>query len=248
MTLIEAIIIGLIQGATEFLPISSSGHIMLVERLLGVESDLSFTLMMHLATLCAVVIVMRKQILSALKGNIKWKILLASAMSFLVVIATNGLIKVAMSGTFLAVCFLITAVMLLASGFVKAKKTEINYFDAAMIGLVQGIAVLPGISRSGSTVSAAIMLGNERESSMSFSFLLSIPIILGSALIDFISEGLGAFEPLPIIFGFIAAFASGMVAIKLMLKLTKKSFDFFAIYLAALSLFLILNDLFLHLF
>lgn len=248
MNVFQAILIGIIQGLTEFLPVSSSGHIVLFERLLGIESEMSFTLAVHLSTLLAVLFVMRKEALAALKGNTKWKICLASLMSFLVVIAISGLIKIAFSGSLLAICFLITAVMLLLSGLFKPKKTEISYLDAAIIGIVQGVAVLPGISRSGSTVSTAVMLGNDKEEAVSFSFLLSVPIVLGSAVIDFFTEGLGSVEVLPLLLGSLAAFVSGFVAVKLMLKLTKKSFDLFALYLTALSAFLIINDLFLHLF
>ncbi len=248
MTVIEAIIIGLVQGLTEFLPVSSSGHILLVERILGVKSELSFTLIMHLATLLAVLIVMRKDAFAALKGDYKWKIVLATLLSFLVVVAISGAIKAALGGALLAVCFLFTAVILLLSGFFSPKKDKIGYFDAAIIGLAQGVAVMPGISRSGATVGTAIMLGNNKKEAVSFSFLLSVPIIIGSSLIDFLSEGIGSVEIVPLIFGFFTAFLSGLFAAKMMLRLTKASFDFFALYLTVLSIFLIINDLAIHLF
>ena len=248
MTVIEAIIIGLVQGLTEFLPVSSSGHILLFERILGVKSELSFTLIMHLATLLAVLIVMRKDAFAALKGDYKWKIILATLLSFLVVVAISGVIKAALSGALLAVCFLFTAVILLLSGFFTPKKDKISYFDAAIIGLAQGVAVMPGISRSGSTVGTAIMLGNKKKEAVSFSFLLSVPIIIGSSLIDFLSEGIGSVEIVPLIFGFSTAFLSGIFAAKTMLRLTKASFNFFALYLTVLSIFLLINDLAVHLF
>lgn len=249
MTVLEAILIGIIQGLTEFLPVSSSGHILLTQRILGVQSELSFTLILHLATLLAVVIVMRRQIWEVARKPKKWgPLIVATVASAIVVFACNDLFKSAFDGKYLSTCFLITAVMLLVSGFVKPKKQEITYLDAAIIGCVQGLAAMPGISRSGSTVSASVLLGNERSTSVSFSFLLSIPIIVGSALIDLISEGLGSIQFLPLLFGFIAAFISGLGAIKLMLKLTANACDWFAIYLTALSSFLIVNDLFLHLF
>ncbi|MCH5163869.1 MAG: undecaprenyl-diphosphate phosphatase [Clostridiales bacterium] len=249
MTVWEAIIIGLIQGLTEFLPVSSSGHIILAERILGVQSELSFALILHLATLLAVVIVMRKEIWECARTPKKWgPLAVATIFSAIVVFAFNDLFKLAFDGRYLSTCFLITAVMLLFSGLVKPKKQEITCFDAVIIGCVQGFAAMPGISRSGSTVSTSILLGNERSTSVSFSFLLSIPIIVGSALIDLISEGLGSIQFLPLLFGFISAFISGLGAIKLMLKLTSNACDWFAIYLTALSVFLIVNDLFLHLF
>lgn len=247
MTVLEAIIIGIVQGLTEFLPVSSSGHILLTQRILGLESDLGFTLILHLATLLAIVLVMRKQIWDTIRAPKSWgPLIVATVFSGIVVLLFNGIFKSAFDGRFLSACFLITAIMLLCSGFVKPKKQKIGYFDAVIIGLVQGLATLPGISRSGSTISAAGLLGNERKQSVSFSFMLSIPIIVGSALIDLITEGVGSIQFLPLIFGFISAFISGLFAIKFMLKLTAKSFDGFAIYLTALSAFLIVNDLFLH--
>ena len=249
MTVLEAILIGLIQGLTEFLPVSSSGHIILAERLLGVQSELSFALMLHLATLLAVFLVMRREIWEVARTPKKWgPLIVATVASALVVFACNDLFKSAFDGKYLATCFLITAVMLLVSGLAKPKKQEITYFDAAIIGCVQGFAAMPGISRSGSTVSTSVLLGNERSTSVAFSFLLSIPIIVGSAFIDIITEGLGSIQFLPLFFGFISAFISGLGAIKLMLKLTANACDWFAIYLTVLSSFLIVNDLFLHLF
>lgn len=249
MSVLEAIIIGIIQGLTEFLPVSSSGHILLCERIMGVKSELGFTLILHLATLLAVAIVMRKEIWQCIRTPKKWgPIILATAFSAIVVFAMGDLFEPAFTGKFLSTCFLITAIMLLLSGLFKSKKREIGYLDAVIIGCVQGFAALPGISRSGSTVSAAIMLGNERKTSISFSFLLSIPIIVGSALIDVITEGMGSITFLPLLCGFISAFVSGLIAVKLMLKLTAGAFDAFAIYLTALSMFLMANDLFFHLF
>lgn len=249
MAIWEAIILGIIQGLTEFLPVSSSGHVLLAERLLGIKGDLSFTLMLHLATLLAVVVVLRKKLWETIKTPKKWlPLIVATSFSAVVVLLFHNLIEATFDGRFLAVSFLITAVLLLASSFVKPRKTEINCFDAVFIGLMQGLAALPGISRSGSTISTATLLGNSKEQSVEFSFLLSIPIIAGSALIDVITEGLGTVEFLPLIFGFVAAFLSGLFAIKLMLKLIKGSNDFFAVYLTVLSAFLLINDLWLHLF
>lgn len=248
MTVLEAIIIGLVQGLTEFLPISSSGHILLVERIMGVQSELGFTLILHLSTLLAVVIVMRKRIWETVRTPKKLlPLILATIFSALVVFALGGALESALSGKFLAVSFLITAIMLLLSGFIKPKKHEISCFDAVIIGCVQGLAVIPGISRSGSTVSAAVLLGNEREESVSFGFMLSIPIIVASAAIDLLTEGISSVPFLPLLCGFVSAFVSGMVAIKLMFKISR-SYDAFAVYLTALSAFLLINDLFLHLF
>ncbi len=222
---------------------------MLCQRIMGVESDMGFTLIMHLATLLAVVAVMRKQIAEVVTTPKKWgPIIVATLCSALIVLALKGFMLDSLDGRFLPTCFLITALMLLVGGMVKPKKREIGYLDAVIIGCVQGVAALPGISRSGSTVSASLMLGNDREKSVSFSFLLSIPIIVGSALIDVITEGVGSLEFLPTLCGFAAAFFSGLFAVKFMLSLSAGAYDFFAVYLTALSAFLIVNDLFLHIF
>ncbi len=248
MSVLEAIVLGLIQGLTEFLPVSSSGHILLAQRIMGVESELGFTLILHLATLLAVAIVMRKRIWDTIRTPKKWgPIILASIFSALVVFALGDALESVLKGKFLAASFLITAVLLLLSGFVKPKKREMTCFDAVIVGCVQGLAVLPGLSRSGSTVSAAALLGYEKEEAVSFSFLLSIPIIVASAAIDLLTEGISSIPFLPLLFGFISAFTSGLAAVKLMLKITR-SYDAFAIYLTALSAFLLINDLLLHLF
>lgn len=248
MTVFEAILIGLVQGLTEFLPVSSSGHILLCEKILGVENELGFTLMLHLATLLAVVIAMRKDIASLFKKpKSALPLLVATACSAIVVFALKGVLDFALDGRFLTVCFPITALMLLACGLRKPKKQTVGYFDAAIIGIVQGIAVLPGISRSGSTVSTAILLGNDKQQATTFSFLLSVPIIVGSALVDVISEGLSAVPFWPLVAGFASAFCGGMLALKVMFRLTK-SYDFFAVYLCLLTAFLLANDFWLHLF
>ena len=249
MTVWQAILVGLIQGLTEFLPVSSSGHIRLIERIMGIKGELSFALILHVATLFAVVFAMRKEVLDFVRSPKKWGyVIVATLCSLLVVFALSGLLKSALSGKYLAPSFLVTAALLLISGLVKPKKTAITYFDAAIIGCVQGLAVLPGLSRSGSTVSTAMMLGNERAQSVSLSFLLSIPIIIGSTAIDLITNGIGTIRPLPLVCGFLAAFISGTVAVKLMLRLSAKAWDWFVVYLTALSVFLIANDLFFNLF
>lgn len=249
MSVWQAIIVGIIQGLTEFLPVSSSGHILITQRLLGVQSDLSFTLMLHVATLLAVCIVMRKELFLLIRTPKKWgHVIVASLFSLGVIFALRPLLDLALDGELLPFAFLLTAALLLASGFRKPIKAEISCFDAAIIGAMQGLAVIPGLSRSGSTVSTSLLLGNEREKSVSFSFVLSIPIIIGSALLDVATTGLGSTPLLPLICGFIAAFISGYLAIKVMFKLTAAAYDGFAIYLIALSILMFINDYALHLF
>ncbi|MBR2967151.1 MAG: undecaprenyl-diphosphate phosphatase [Clostridia bacterium] len=249
MSVWQAILVGIIQGLTEFLPVSSSGHILLVSRLIGVEPSLSFTLILHVATLLSVVIAMRKEIADFLRSKDKWgKIILATLCSLVVIFGLKGLLSDALDGKFLGISFLLTAALLIVSGFAKPTKDAVGYLDAAIIGCVQGLAAAPGISRSGSTISTAMLVGVEKKASVSFSFLLSIPIIIGSATLDLITHGVGSISVLPLAIGFISAFAAGTVAVKIMKRLTAAINDAFAVYLIALSILVAINDLFLHLF
>lgn len=252
MNIFQAIIIGLLQGLTEFLPISSSGHMLLAARLVNVKISLAEQLIMHLATLLAVVVVLKNDILGMIKRPLQREnrlIVLATIPTVIVVFFLRDLVDSPLSQTLLPYCFLITAIMLLGSGFFKSKvKKEISYLDALIIGIVQGFAAFPGISRSGSTISTSLMLGNDRQKSARFSFLLSIPIIVGSSIVEVWGGGLGSVHFLSLATGFLSAFLSGFLALKFMLKWLGASFDYFAIYLLALSVLLILNDLFLFWF
>lgn len=252
MSVLQAAILGIIQGLTEFLPVSSSGHMLLLGRIMDVRVSLSFELIMHLATLAAVVIVLRKDIWSVVKkplGKEARLILTATVPTVIIVLLFRSTLEKAFDGGALKYCFLITAIMLVASGLISSpRKTEMRYTDALIIGAVQGLAALPGISRSGSTITAGVMTGNSREKSAKFSFILSIPIILGSAAVSLIEGGWAETPFVPLAVGFICAFISGLFALKFMLKFLKRSFDYFAVYLIALSLFMMLNDFALHLF
>lgn len=249
MNVWQAILVGIVQGLTEFLPVSSSGHILLVSRIMGIEPSLSFTLIVHLATLLSVVIAMRKELADFFRSKDKWgKIILATACSLVVIFALNGMLSDAFDGKYLGLSFLVTAALLVISGFAKPTKKEVSYIGAVIIGCAQGFAVMPGLSRSGTTISTALFTGVERSAAVSFSFLLSIPIIIGSATLDLITHGIGSISILPLVFGFVSAFICGLFAVRLMKKLTSKISDAFAIYLIALSAVVIVNDLFLHLF
>jgi len=264
MTILEAIIIGLVQGFTEFLPISSSGHMLLAGRLLGVEVSLGYELFMHIATLLAVLIVLRKEVFSCIRKPISKPTLLiitATVPTVLIVLAFRSFFVSTFDGRFLAYCFLATAILLTAATMIKPKKSKqldlklknninyheelksVSFIDATIIGVVQGFAVLPGLSRSGSTISTGMMLGNEKTTIARFSFLISIPIIIGSSILELSGNGLNmsGISIFPLIFGFLAAFLSGLFAIKFMLKKLLLSFNMFAVYLAALSIFLFLD-------
>lgn len=251
MNILEAIIIGIIQGLTEFLPVSSSGHMLLAARILDAEISLAFELMLHIATLLAVVLIMRKDIFELIKKPFQRQtgLLLASTVvTALILFFLLDFFKSSFSGQLLPYCFIVTAILLLCSGFFKERKQKMSYVDALIIGVVQGCAALPGISRSGSTISAGVMLGAERGAAARYSFLLSIPVIIGSSIVEIAGGGLSSVSFWPLFFGFASAFVSGFFALKLMLKLFSHSADYFAVYLLALSILLLLNDFVLHWF
>lgn len=257
MTVFEAIILGLVQGLTEFLPISSSGHMLLVGRFLGVGTlGLGFELICHVATLAAICAVMRKDV---------WELIgkpLSKPMRMIVVATVPtaviaGLISVfcrdLLDGTALVYCFIVTGILLLCCGFApeRAPYKPMKYRHAALIGAVQGIAAFPGLSRSGTTIATCTMLGYGKEQSARFSFLLSVPVIIGSTAVELIfGGGVGGDAGVAALAAAaVAAFVSGLAAVKFMLKfLSKHGMDGFAVYLFLLSVFMLINDYALHLF
>ncbi len=256
MTVLEAVILGIVQGLTEFLPVSSSGHLLLAANFLGVgQLGLGFELVCHLGTLAAIIIVMRREVWDiARKPLAKPMRLIVTASVPTAIIA--GLISVlfrdALYGNMLVYCFIITGILLLCCGFAanKTAPKPLTYPHAAIIGAAQGIAALPGLSRSGATIAAATILGYPREQAARFSFLISIPVIVGSSIVEIAFNGIGGGIDAPaLIAALISSFISGLVAVKFMLKLLEKhSLDGFAIYLMLLSVFMLLNDYVLHIF
>lgn len=254
MSYLEAFIMGILQGLTEFLPVSSSGHLVLFSRITGTESSLFFDLILHLGTLLAVIIVFAGDIarLAAHPFSHKSKMLiLSTVVSAAVVFLVKDVVKQTFDGALLPFFFLITALVLFCSTYFspRQKSEEIGVLDALIIGAAQGLAAFPGLSRSGLTASAGNFLGIRQKENASYCFLLSVPIILGSAIVEIIG---GNFEYVTsgcLLTGFFAAFLSGLVALMLLKKVfLKNRFDVFAVYLTVLSAFLIINDVWLHLF
>ena len=243
---------GLVQGLTEFLPVSSSGHLVLFQRILGISGDmLLFDIVLHLGTLLAVVIVFRKDLWECIKHPLSKEtlfLIVATIPAILLALFFGDWIEKTFSGAYLGFGFLITAVLLFITGRRKHPvpvTPDLTYKHALIIGLFQGVALLPGISRSGATVSGGLICGMPREKAARFSFLLSVPIILASAVykiagVPAVTESL---EILPALIGLLAAAASGFLAIKLMLDLIKKSkLWYFAVYLTVLGTFVLLNQ------
>ncbi len=245
MDIIEAIFLGLIQGLTEFFPVSSSGHLVLLKDILGIAPSVFFDVMLHVATVAAIVIVFWKELLALLKPPFKKLALLviasvpAAAAGFFL---SGTIEKFFEGGLVLPFMFLLTGALLLTTELVskrrKAPGKPVGIKSAAIMGLAQAVAVIPGLSRSGSTISAGVLSGADRERAARFSFFMSIPIILGSAAYSLIKGGAGVFDSVSVTAvaaGMLAAAVSGFFAIKLMLILIKKSnYKWFAVYLGIL--------------
>ena len=248
MTIWQALILGIIQGATEFLPVSSSGHLVLFNNIFGISGNtIAFSVFLHLATLFAVFIILRKQIWWLIKhpfSPLAKKLYLSTAITVVIALIFESFFKSMFSGAYLSLFFMITAVLLVTTELIASKRPyhAFTYKTAIVVGLVQGIAVIPGISRSGSTICAGVLEGANREECAEFSFILSIPIIIGSMLFeifDCIKLGVPFFDASApeILIAFVAAFLVGLLCVKVMLSVVKKAkFLPFAIYLVGISI------------
>ena len=259
----EALILGLLQGLTEYLPVSSSGHLAIGSALFGIEGEetLAFTIVVHVATVFSTLVILWKEIDWIFKGLFKFQMNDETryVINIIISMIPIGIVGVffkdeveAIFGSGLLVvgcCLLLTAVLLTFSYYYKPRqKAEISKKDAFIIGLAQACAVLPGLSRSGSTIATGLLLGDDKAKLAQFSFLMVIPPILGEALLDgmklTICEVLaGDIPALSLIIGFVAAFVSGCLACKWMINIVKKGkLVYFGIYCAiAGALTLILN-------
>ncbi|MAN28714.1 MULTISPECIES: undecaprenyl-diphosphate phosphatase [Mesonia] len=248
MDVLDALILGIIQGLTEFLPVSSSGHLELGKAILGdnsiPEESLLFTVVMHFATALSTIVVFRKDIWDILKGllQFKWneetqfslKIIISMIPAAIVGILFEEQLEQLFGGSVLLVGFMLIITALLLWLADKAKNTgkPVSYSNAFVIGLAQAIALLPGISRSGSTISTSVLLGNDKTKAARFSFLMVVPLILGKIAKDLLDGNLThTGNSTGLIVGFIAAFISGLFACTWMISLVRKSkLSYFAIY------------------
>ena len=262
MSIIEAALLGLLQGLGEFLPISSSGHLLLGRMLLGLTIDESpaykmLDILLHVGTLIPVLIVFWKDWWTILKNPFKSKTLLllfiASMPTLIVKVVFDDFITGCDTGWFLGVSFLMTAVFLLFAEYTSAKlqsKTDKpGFLHAVVMGCMQGIALLPGVSRSGSTLAGGLLSGLDRKSAAKFSFMMSAPAIAGALLLegkDAIENGwISDLAVVPTIIGVIVSALVGYLAIRFMLKLiTKVSLNWFALYVAILGVIFLAAQLF----
>lgn len=253
MTWFEALILGLIQGLTEYLPVSSSGHLAIGSALFGIEGEenLAFTIIVHVATVLSTLVILWKEIEWIFKGLFKFQMNDETryVINIIVSMIPIGIVGVffkdkveAIFGSGLLIvgcCLLVTALLLSFSYYYKPRQKEkISLKDAFIIGLSQACAVLPGLSRSGTTIATGLLLGNSKEKLAQFSFLMVIPPILGEALLDALKmmkgeDIAGNIPAISLIVGFLAAFVSGCVACKWMINIVKKGkLIYFAIYCA----------------
>ena len=252
MTWFEAIILGLVQGLTEFLPVSSSGHLARAKALFGIEtSDLSFEIVVHAATVLSVIVVFWKDILKLLEGLFKFKwndetkyiamLVISMIPVFIVGVFFKDKVEALFGDGLLVVgcALLVTAALLALSQFYRPRQKEINGWRAFVIGIAQAVAVIPGLSRSGSTIATGLLCGVKREEITRFSFLMVLVPILGEAFLDLVGGGFAASSVGvgQLLLGFIFAFASGLFACKAMIRLVKKaSLGWFAIYCAIVGI------------
>lgn len=253
MDCIEALVLGLIQGLTEYLPVSSSGHLAIGSALFGIqgEENLTFTIMVHVATVLSTLVILWKEVDWIFKGLFKFqmndetKYFLNVVVSMIPVGIVGVFFKDAVEDVFgsglmiVGAMLVLTSVLLAFSYYAKPRQKEkISLRDALIIGLAQACAVMPGLSRSGSTIATGLLLGNKKEKLAQFSFLMVIPPILGEALLDVVKAMKGeavsaGIDTLPLIVGFVAAFVSGCLACKWMINIVKKGkLIYFAIYCA----------------
>jgi undecaprenyl-diphosphatase len=246
MTVFEAILLGLVQGLTEFLPVSSSGHLVLLQKMFGIsEGAMLFTIMLHIGTLISIFVVFWKDILNMIRNPIsKLSLLIISATipTVLIALILKDAVEVAFSSaSFLGYGFLLTGIILWsveskASG--SKELEEMTFLNAILIGVAQGFAIFPAVSRSGSTIAGALFQNLDRKFAARFSFLMSIPAILGSLVFqgkDLIGTDVNL-DWTPILIGTLVAAVSGYLAIRLMMDIiSKHSLKYFAVYVFILG-------------
>jgi len=267
MSWIEALILGVVQGLTEFLPVSSSGHLEIGQALLGTsgEDNLTFAVLVHTATVLSTITVLWREVAKLFQGTfstLKWneekdyvaKILVSMIPVFIVGMFFkeqvesffgNGLLLV-------GVCLLVTACLLALSEWLQRKRQgaghEVGYRDAIIIGLSQACAVLPGLSRSGTTIATGLLCGVKKESVAQFSFLMVLIPILGESFLDLLKllkgEIVSSLEILPAVVGFIAAFVTGCFACRFMIEIVRRQrLVWFALYCAVVGLIAIITSI-----
>ncbi|MEN2282041.1 undecaprenyl-diphosphate phosphatase [Algoriphagus sp. SE2] len=264
MEIIDAIILGIIQGLTEFLPVSSSGHLELGKAILGESKmpaeGLMFTVVVHFATALSTALVYRKDIVEILTGIFKnkWNEETQFAVKIFISMIPAGIVGLFFekqleslfggSVVFVGYMLILTAILLFLADKAKTTNKPVTFFKSFLIGIAQAIAILPGISRSGATISASVILGVDKSKAARFSFLMVVPLILGKIAKDLLdgaismeTQGIGYLTA-----GFIAAFISGVIACTWMVQLVRRSkLSYFSIYCLVVGIVAIFSGLYL---
>ncbi len=257
MDWIEALVLGLIQGLTEFLPVSSSGHLEIAKHIFGVDHETSFyfTVVVHGATVLSTIVVFWTEIAALLRGFFKFrmneetdyilKIIISMIPVGIVGIFFKDTIEELFDGNmlFIGLMLIVTATLLGITHYARKRERKISYLDAFIIGIAQSIATVPGISRSGATIATGLIIGNSKDSLAKFSFLMVLIPIIGANLLELVS-GAGATESVSwsvMFVGFVSAFISGFIACKWMISLVRKSkLIWFSVYCVLIGLITIL--------
>ncbi len=257
MNWFEALILGLIQGLTEFLPVSSSGHLEIAKSLFGVNPEASFyfTVAVHGATVLSTIVVFRREIVTLARGTLKFR--MNDETSYVLKIIVS-MIPVGIAGlllkepiermfnsnmVFVGLMLLITSLLLAGAHFIRKRNRTISYLDAFIIGIAQAFAVIPGISRSGATIATGLMIGNSKDKIARFSFLMVLVPVIAANLLEIVtgeisndSSGIGI-----ILIGFCAAFVAGYLACRWMVELVKRSkLIWFSMYCVIIGLLAVL--------
>jgi undecaprenyl-diphosphatase len=260
MTWFDALILGIIQGLTEFLPVSSSGHLELSKSILGDNSvpseSLLFTVMVHAATALSTLVVFRKDVFKILKGLFAFKrneeflfslkIILSMIPAAVIGLLFNDEIEMLFGGQSLLVgsMLIITGLLLFLADKAKNTNRSVSFPNALIIGIAQAVAILPGISRSGATIATSVLLGVDREKAARFSFLMVVPLILGKMAKDLMDGNIAAQgdKMLVLFVAFLSAFLTGLIACRWMIKLVRKSqlryFAYYCFAVGALAVFM----------
>ncbi|OFZ21792.1 MAG: UDP-diphosphatase [Bacteroidetes bacterium RIFCSPHIGHO2_02_FULL_44_7] len=241
MSFLEALILGIVQGLTEFLPVSSSGHLELVKAIQGQnltgESSMMMTVVLHFATALSTIVVFRKDLFKIIKGLFQFKaneefyfslkIILSMVPAAIIGLKYDDLIEQFFDGQILLVgsMLILTGLLLFLADRAKDSGKEVSFGHALIIGIAQAIAILPGISRSGATIGTSVLLGIDRSRATRFSFLMVVPLILGKIANDLMKDDFSTagVETSTLLIGFIAAFATGIVACTWMIALVRRS-------------------------
>ncbi len=254
MNIWQSMLLGLVQGLCEFLPVSSSGHLVLFQELLHVNNPgILLDTLLHVGTLIAIFMVFWRDLWEMLKKPFSKPVYLLVVATVPAVIATvlfGDFFDMAFDGKFLGLGFLATSIILFISGKRQGEKREMTYIDALVMGLFQAVAILPGISRSGSTISGGLFAKLDREQAAKFSFLMSIPAIAGSTVLqvfDLLKGEAASLPIVPVLLGMVIAALSSLFAIKFMLYIVKKTdLKWFSLYTAILGVVVCLDQWFFH--